>query len=442
MNIETFKSLKNSPEALILNKSINELINMLSVGGRRTIKNFNRGGNQLLKNPKMQLLKDKIENKVNLCLNKLSEMNINNLLHEFIESMGRINLPEYLEIQKAFYVKMQADISFVKIYLEFFKIVSNVYKEVFNFEPEFFYSIIETKCLLDYSTKLNVQSLEENLGSTKLNVPDELLFLNDYEDETKRINNLTILRTILSNNMLNGSVQPIIDKLILEQTNYFADIYYWFQNEKLSSTVKDIIKSIILSNSLPLREKVLLDNLIDNKPKTKIDSVITTPLKSHEHKTIESPIVTSKTKHKNNDKIDTDTLKLETENILEEYLNMDTMDDMKEFIEERCKDALSKNKFCQYVFDKYFETSTETSVKILELMKTLVKKQILYKSNLSRGILLIYSNWNDVSLDYNKPNKKMKDLLQCLKNMGITKYLESLLKTYKIEFNEQQTINI
>jgi hypothetical protein len=74
-------------------------------------------------------------------------------------------------------------------------------------------------------------------------------------------------------------------------------------------------------------------------------------------------------------------------------------------------------------------------------MKILVKKQILYKSNLSRGILLIYSNWNDVSLDYNKPNKKMKDLLQCLKNMGITKYLESLLKTYKIEFNEQQTIS-
>ena len=351
--------------------------------------------------------------------------------------MGRINLPEYLEIQKAFYVKMQADISFVKIYLEFFKIVSNVYKEVFNFEPEFFYSIIETKCLLDYG-----------VDSIKLNIPAELSFLNDYEDETKRINNLTILRTILTNNMLNASIQPVIDKLILEQTNYFADIYYWFQNEKLSSTVKDTIKSIILSNSLPLREKVLLDNLIDNKPKTKIDSIMTSPSKllksskSQDNQIAETPIVISKSKSKNNDKIDTDTLKLETENILEEYLNMDTMDDMKEFIEERCKDALSKNKFCQYVFDKYFETSTETSVKILDLMKVLVKKQILYKSNLSRGILLIYNNWNDVSLDYNKPNKKMKDLLQCLKNMGITKYLESLLKTYKIEFNEQQTINI
>ena len=70
------------------------------------------------------------------------------------------------------------------------------------------------------------------------------------------------------------------------------------------------------------------------------------------------------------------------------------------------------------------------------MLKLLVKKQILYKSNLSRGVLLIYTNWADVSLDYNNPNKKMKDLLTCLKNMGITKYLETLLKTYKIEYEQ------
>ena len=432
MNIETFKSLKYSPEALILSKSIIEVINMLSVGGRRTNKNYNRTGNQLLKNPKMQLLKDKIENKVNLCLNKLSEMNINNLLFEFIESIGRINLPDYLEIQKAFYVKMQADISFVKIYLEFFKIVSNVYKEVFNFEPDFFYSIVETKFFIDYRGSDNNQQ-----------IPSEFSFVNDYDDETKRINNLTILRTLLSNNMLNSSsIQPILDKVMIEQTNYYTDIFYWFQNEKLSQKMKEQIKNIILSNSLPLREKVLLDNLLDEKLKVKVESKTDLKLAVSPAPTPTPAQAPTKTKTKHSEKIDVDTLKLETENILEEYLNLDTIDDMKEFIEERCKDALAKNKFCQYVFDKYFETSTETSVKILDLVKVLVKKQILYKSNLSRGILLIYSNWSDVSLDYNKPNKKMKDLLQCLKNMGITKYLESLLKTYKIEFNEQQTINI
>ena len=80
MNIETFRSLKNAPEVLILCDDINNLINMFSVGGRRQPKMYNKCGNQLLKNPKMQLLKDKIENKVNLVLNKLSEINLTNLL--------------------------------------------------------------------------------------------------------------------------------------------------------------------------------------------------------------------------------------------------------------------------------------------------------------------------------------------------------------------------
>ena len=58
----------------------------------------------------------------------------------------------------------------------------------------------------------------------------------------------------------------------------------------------------------------------------------------------------------------------------------------------------------------------------------------MFKSNLSRGILSIYNNWSDNSLDYNNATKKMKDLLTCLKNLGITKNLETILKTFKIEF--------
>jgi len=115
---------------------------------------------------------------------------------------------------------------------------------------------------------------------------------------------------------------------------------------------------------------------------------------------------------------------------------MDNIEDIKNFIDDKCKDALSKNKFCQFTFNKYFEGNSEEAGKILELMKNLVKKQILYKSNLSRGVLLINNNWNDFSIDYNNPTKKMKDLLLCLKNMKITKYLETLLQEYKIEFVE------
>jgi len=419
MNIETFKKLKNSPDALILTNEMAMLISMLAVGSKKSRSNV-RGGNQLLKNPKMQLLKDKVENKVNLVLNKLSEMNINNLAQEFIESMSKINHNEYLEVQKAFYVKMQADISFINVYLEFFKIISNVYKEVFNFNSDIFYSLIETKFLMDY----------KNMK------PDEsCLFLKDYDDEPKRINNLIMIRTMLNIGMFTPSFQGVVDNILLEQNYHFADIYYWFQNEKLTTEIKNKIKNKVTNNSLPLREKVLLDNLIDNKEKKPIDFNKLTLSAESSPKTPAPPTnFINKSKAKN--VINTDTLKLETENILDEYLNLDSLDDMKEFIEDRCKDALAKNKFCQYVLDKYFELSMDTSVKILDMLKLLVKKQILYKSNLSRGVLLIYTNWSDVSLDYNNPNKKMKDLLTSLRNMGITKYLETLLKTYKIEYEQ------
>ena len=420
MNIETFKSFKNSSNVLILSEQINNLISLLSVGNKKISKNYNKGGNQLLKNPKMQVLKDKIENKVNLVLNKLSETNLHNLLYEFIESMNKLSMNDYLEIQKAFYIKMQTDISFVNIYLEFFKIISNIYKEVYNYNSDFFYKIIEIKFLIDYTEDI-------------LELPDNLLFLNDYNEETKRVNNLIIIKKMIKNSMFLPIIQTDINKKIVDQNKYFADIYYWFQNDKLSTELKDQIKNKITNNSLPLREKVLLDNLLGL---TKI-SVNNLPPFENSSKSPFSPVSIIAPKNKTiikNSTIEIDTLKLETENILEEYLNLDEIDDMKNFIEDRCKDAWSKNKFCQYIFDKYFEISIESSTKILELIKLLIKKQILYKSNLSRGILLIYNNWNDVSLDYNNPNKKMKELLTCLKNMGITKYLESLLKTYKIEY--------
>ena len=71
---------------------------------------------------------------------------------------------------------------------------------------------------------------------------------------------------------------------------------------------------------------------------------------------------------------------------------------------------------------------------MLDFIKTLVKKQILFKSNLSRGLLLLYNNWKDLVDDFNNPDKKMKELLISLKNLGITKNLENLLQSHKIEY--------
>ena len=66
------------------------------------------------------------------------------------------------------------------------------------------------------------------------------------------------------------------------------------------------------------------------------------------------------------------------------------------------------------------------------MIKELIKSQTLFKSNLSRGLLIINSNWKEKSIDYNKPTYKMKVLLTTLKSIGITKGIEFLMYQYKI----------
>jgi len=408
MDIESFVSLKTLPELETLSNEIINIITILS-NGKKIIKNINKG-NQLLKNPKIQLLKDKIENKVNLILNKLSELNMNNLLVEFVETIGKIKEEEFNDIQKAFYQKMQSDISFIKIYIDFYKLITQVYILQFNYSNKYMINIIESKFLYDYYD---------------IEYTEKFNFLMEYEDENnfiisenKRINHLIIIKNMIYSNILNNNLENIITEKLLEQKKYYADIYYWLQNKTLDDTIKLSIKNIILNNTLPLREKVLLDNLIIDTKNTEVKGVV-------------KSLITPQIKEQN---INSDTLAIESENVIEEYLFMESIDEVKIFIDSRCKDAISKNKFSQYLFNKYFESNIESTSKILDFIKMLVKKQILFKSNLSRGLLLLNNNWKELVDDFNNPDKKMKELLISLKNLGITKNLENLLQTHKIEY--------
>ena len=418
MDLQSFVSLKTSSELDNLSQQIINLINQMS-GGKKNLKNFNNKGNQLLKNPKIQLLKDKIENKVNSVLNKLSELNFNNLLVEFVEFLGKLNEHEFNEVQKAFYLKMQSEVSFVKIYCEFFKIIGAAYKDYANYNISYFINIVETKFKHDY---------------LDMNISEDFEFIKSLDDEdkdiseVKRINNLNIINSLIMNNMLNKDIQDQLDSVLLNQTNYLSDIYYWYQNKDLTKETKQKIKNIITNNALSMRDKVLLDNLLDDDVQQ---------VKKQEGKREIKSVVKKES-------IKTDTLDIETENIIEEYIYLESIDEIKAFIDDRCKDALSKNKFCLYLFNKYFMESQENSEKLLSLVKNMVKTQVLFKSNLSRGLLMLQSKWSNdeisPDIDYDNPQKKMKEVLLCLKNMGITKNLESLLKQYKIEYVEKMEV--
>jgi len=404
MDLDSFISLKNNVELNNLSNEMNILINLLGMS-KKNNKSQPVKGVQFLKNPKIQNLKDKIENKINLILNKLSENNFENLLVEFIESMGKISEDDYNVIQKTFYLKMQSDISFVKIYVDFFNIISKLYNELFNLQPIFFINILEAKVNYDYM---------------KCELTDVFSFLKEQDDiispETKRINHMIIIKNMIEHKKLNQSFVDYFDKLILNQNIYYSDIYYWFQNNSLTSCMKQTIKSIILNNALPLRDKVLLDNLLLSE--TKEPSNMTS--------------VTTTVKETKDNNISIDTLEIESFNIIDEFLHMNSYNDVKKFIDTRCKDAISKNNFCKYILFKYFESSNDMSIILLDFIDNLINKQYLFKNNFNKGLLSIYEDWDDISLDFNNTDNKMNKLLNNFKTINNTKNLEHIFKKFKI----------
>jgi hypothetical protein len=388
----TYKTYHNVQE---LDSNTQDLLSVL-FGNTEKYKNLKKTKKNIniLKNHKLQNKKDNIVNRVNLILNKLSESNIDNLIIEFIENINQVSLENFEDIQKAFYFKIMSEINFVKIYLKFFKIIGYLYNKVQSYDLSFFISIVETKFNIDY--------MQIPLNSDKYN------FLIEMEGETKRMNNMILIKNLVELNFMSDKLIQVCDKVILNQTTYLPDIYHWFnsKNKELTKSEIDVIKSILNSINTP-RDKILLENLI-NKVKTTQPTI----------KEVEREIVVG------------DTIKLETENIIDEYVLIKSFDDIKHFIDTRCLDAIAKNKFCEQLVDKYFLVTLESSQDIIELIKQLIKSHTLFKSNLSRGLILLNNNWKDKSIDYNKPIMRMKTLLSMMKSIGITKGLESLIDYY------------
>ena len=262
----------------------------------------------------------------------------------------------------------------------------------------------------------------------------DMEFLKDMDDE-KRINNLTLLNELIKIKYFKESFFDFIGDKLLNQKKYLSDIYYWFKDKTLSNNIIEKI-NVILNEDIQLRDKVLLDNLLSgkstielNQPHNKIifkksSSKDFSPKNLGENNTklsFSEALTTDKKEQKNsNDNV-------ELENNLEEYLFIENTESLEDYISNNCKDANTKNKFCEFIIDKYFKLTAIESHKILFLMKKLVKSKILFKSNLSRGLL-------NLSNTKNQPNQdKFKKLLIFLKNLGITNGLETLMNKYKID---------
>ncbi len=442
LDINKFLAFKMDLETQELDESTLEVLNSLfgSVDKlKKTKKNIKKPATNILKNQKIQNKKEIIGNKVNLILNKLSESNIDSLIIEFIQNINQIDQENFEEVQKTFYLKIISEINFIKIYLQFLKILGFLYQKVQGYNLSFFYSMVEAKFRLDYSD----YDIE---ASSKFD------FINEQDGESRRINNLILIKNLVENKMLNFTVYDFCDNTIIGQNIFLPDIYHWYssKNRDLTSVEVEQIKTLLKKEGISSRETVLLESLINrknksvteqnqvqvSKPVTPVISVVQTVANKIQ---AQQPNQTQQTKpkssEKESEKIKTDTLQLECENIIEEYLIVKSIDDVKYFIENRCVDAISKNKFCEFLIDKYFSGNKENASEIIDLMKQLTKSHTLFKSNLSRGLLLINNNWKEKSVDYTKPTERMKMILTTLKNIGITKGIEFLLDQYKIQIN-------
>jgi hypothetical protein len=404
LDIDLFNSLKSKPECLDLETNI--IYSIIDSFSNNDLKNKKYKTQQkkvlnVLKNPKIKLIKNKICNKVNLILNKLSENNISNLVIEFIENTKISNLEDYNEFLKTIYFKIISEINFIKIYLNFFELITETYFIVYNFTTEYFFNLIENKFYIDYDLDYDIN----------------YYFENEQNNDNKRLNNLTLINELINLNYFNDEFKNIIEDCLLDQKKYLSDIHHWFKNNKISNNQLDLIK-IILENDIQLRDKVLLENLLNGN----ISKIIFKTNIQPEKKLIIQPekklIIQPEKKLiiQPDKKINIDNIELD--NILEEYLFIDNSESLENYIEINCTEATSKNKFCEYLIDKYFKFNDNK--KIIILLKLLVKKKILFKSNLSRGLINLYQNKN-MNLE------KLKNFLLFLKNQGITKGLECLM---------------
>jgi hypothetical protein len=369
MDINTFLSYKTHDNCQELDNNTLKLFNSLIDYNKK--KNFNKSFN-ILKSKKINNKKENIINKVNLILNKLSDTNSDGLILEFIENINQVDNDTFNEIQKGFFYKILSEIKFIKIYINFLKSIMYIYNSVQKYNLSYFILLVETLFKYNYSL---------------IELDETNLFLKELNNDEKRTNNLILIRNLVEYNILSKDVIKECDTIIINQNIYLSDIYHWynFKNRKLTNDEITIIKEHI-KNDISKRDTILLENIINNN-------------------------------------LSTNTFKLESDDIINEYLLNNDSEIIITFINNRCVDAISKNKFCEYLIDYYFINNNVDN--ILELLEILINNQILFKSNISKGLLNVVNNW------LFKTNK-LEKLLLVLKKLSITKNIEHLMDKFLV----------
>ncbi len=371
--------LKHDIECVVLD---NEIIqNILDCYVKSNIKMIKTAKKQIniMKTNKIQAKKDLNENKLIMIMNKLSSDNINELVGEYISN---INLEEndkegsnYNIILIEIFNKMVKDVKFIENYINFaIKIFAIEYKRL-NIYPSVFIDLIKDT-------------------------------LNNSTDENIRFACYEIIKKLQKVGFFNEEILTFMSKnIFLMNLSNYIDIYNWFSSfpKEYIYKYKDDISNV-LSNINSNREKILISSLLENNVNT--DNIENIELEEN------------------------DEFKTLINNILEEYNFIKSIDEVNEFIKNECNDINKKNLFCKEFIE--FNINNASTID-MTLIDELIKNRSLFKSNISKGLVLYLSSLAGNINKTDERYEKIIDILKYLKNNNITKNIEHIFKKFRVK---------
>ena len=379
----------------------NVITSILDSLNQSNIKSFKISKKQInvLKNNKIQNKKDLNENKLIRIMNKLSHNNCNELIKEYLLTITIIDITEYNMIIHEIIIKLINDIKFIDNYIPFIIKLFSIEKYRLGYEPTYF-----------------IETINTIINDIYINMVDNMNNIITFDNEANRSAFLLLINKLIKYNFFNNEMYSYISYGLLNQHRYVIDIYNWFNyiNNDISiisyhNKIKEYIMYCIKNNMK--REQLMLENLIDSTSKSTntINNVNT---------------IINNIKHVDN----TDELFLvSTNNIIEEYLYLELIEEVVNYCNNECNTIQYKNLFCRELIKSYLQASTIKQLSILTLFNNLIKSRVLFKSNISKGLMMY--------LDVNTPSDNIILFLKYLKNNNITKNIEHVFKKYKIKIN-------
>jgi hypothetical protein len=384
MNSADLYKLKNDIKCVILSENI--ISNIFESFSKSNIKIIKCAKKQVstLKTNKVQAKKDLNENKMIMIMNKISNNNINELIMEYISNILVDTEEKYNVIMIEMFNKMVKDIKFIENYIKFAIKIFIIEKKRLNLFPEEF-----------------INSIKETINSN---------------DETERNASYLIIKMLVKYAFFNQNIIEFISNNIIKNKDKsrYIDCYYWFNGLDIINFgyyKKEILSIAINCNNENMnREKILLESLIDiNTNDNDINDI-----NANEN---EVSIVT----------MENDSFNISVINILEEYKFLKSVEEIIEFINIECQDINNKNLFCMEVINSF----SNNIIDGLNLIDILIKKRVLFKSNISKGLVMFLNE--NVNVINNTINSNIVQILKYLKSNNITKNIEHIFKKYKVK---------